>query len=137
MDLSGLNLSECTGCGSCADACPSARNGGFRPDEAVDTVLKGGSPEGIWTCLMCHRCSSACPSDVDVSGLMLVLRNASAARGEAPARFKQTLDTVSREGKVAVPKGRTVQMREDLGLPSADVDEGTKAEISALLEGDR
>ncbi len=72
-----LGLDRCVSCGVCTDACPSARHGGIVPDAAVASVTVGETPERIWDCLMCHRCSMVCPQKIDVAEMMALLRGIS------------------------------------------------------------
>lgn len=111
-----LDLDRCASCGACTQACPSARHGGVVPDESVSLVVGGRVPERIWDCLLCHRCTMACPEGIDVAEMMSMLRNAS---GDTPERFLRAADRVYRTGRTVQPSGRTASQREALGLPAA------------------
>ena len=58
---------RCIECGSCTDVCPSARHGGIVPEKTVKDVNEGREPVDVWKCLQCHRCSVACPQDIDIA----------------------------------------------------------------------
>ena len=79
-----FGLDRCLECGSCTDVCPSARHGGIVPDKVVKDTSEGRQAENVWKCLQCHRCSAACPEDIDVAGLICHLRNLEAAKDDIP-----------------------------------------------------
>ena len=115
-----LGLDRCISCGACTDACPSARHGGVIPDEAVASVTDGEVPDRIWDCLMCHRCSMACPREIDVAEMMSLLRSISE---EIPERYQRTAVQVYRTGRTFAVSKRTASQRESLGLsPAGEAD---------------
>ncbi|MFA6710469.1 MAG: 4Fe-4S dicluster domain-containing protein [Candidatus Methanomethylophilaceae archaeon] len=132
-ELTGrLGLDRCVGCGSCTDVCPSARNGGVVPDEVVRSVLDGNDAKDIWKCLVCHRCSEVCPFGIDVSQMMICLRNSS---DDVPDRFRKTGKQMFEKGRLFTMAGRAESMRKELGLPVGDVDESALDEVRKILKG--
>lgn len=130
-----LGLERCTGCGSCTDSCPSARNGGIRPDEFVRAAADGRGTPDAWRCLLCHRCSMACPQGIDVAGLMVSIRNASSLSGDIPERFRRTGELMYSEGRIFRPNARTASVRADLGLRAdPGVSERTLSESRKILQ---
>ena len=127
-----LGLDRCVGCGNCTGVCPSARNGGVVPNEVVQSVLNGIETKDIWKCLVCCRCSEACPVDINVSQMMVSLRNSSE---DVPDRFKKTGQQMFRSGKVFAMIGRTEATRKELGLPVETMDENALSEIRTILKG--
>ena len=104
-----LGLDRCVSCGVCTDACPSARHGGIVPDAAVASVTVGETPERIWDCLMCHRCSMACPQKIDVAEMMALLRGISDG---TPERYLRSAVQVYRTGRTVSASKRTASQRE-------------------------
>lgn len=70
----------CLECGKCTARCPIARvDSNFSPVLNVARALRGVVGEiqrdgGIWACMVCELCSSACPSDVNYPRFILGLR---------------------------------------------------------------
>jgi coenzyme F420 hydrogenase subunit beta len=70
----------CLECGKCTARCPIARvDGNFSPVLNVARALRGVVGEiqrdgGIWACMVCELCSSACPSNVNYPRFILGLR---------------------------------------------------------------
>jgi coenzyme F420 hydrogenase subunit beta len=70
----------CLECGKCSARCPIARvDRNFSPVLNVARALRGMVGEikragGIWACMACELCSSACPSDVNYPRFILGLR---------------------------------------------------------------
>lgn len=68
-----------------------------------DTVLGSST---IWLCASCQTCSTRCPNDIDIAGIMDVLRQIALAYGIKPKEpevplFHQTfLNSIKRHGKV-------------------------------------
>jgi coenzyme F420 hydrogenase subunit beta len=71
----------CLECGKCAARCPISRvDSKFSPVLNVVRALRGFDWEikrngGIWACMVCEICSSACPSNVDYPRFILGLRS--------------------------------------------------------------
>jgi coenzyme F420 hydrogenase subunit beta len=70
----------CLECGKCTARCPISRvDSNFSPVLTVARALRGIVGEiqrdgGIWACMVCELCSSACPSDVNYPRFILGLR---------------------------------------------------------------
>ncbi|MCK5586472.1 4Fe-4S dicluster domain-containing protein [Candidatus Bipolaricaulota bacterium] len=88
----GQRVSECYQCGKCSAGCPVCVDMDFPPHQIVrgvqlgmeDVVLNSHS---IWLCASCETCSTRCPQEVDLAGLMDVLRRMALAKGiKAPER---------------------------------------------------
>jgi len=101
----------------------------------VSAVLEGERAEGVWKCLLCHRCSAACPEGIDVASFMLEMRNRAAREGDVPQKFRQTYVAVIKDGATAVPKGRFLQAREGFGLSPSEPDAESRKILAAALEG--
>lgn len=85
-------VSVCYQCGSCSASCPVVRAGGmdYTP-RAIMRLIQAGledqvlTSETIWTCSTCYSCTVRCPRDIDITDVMMRLRNLALIRGY-PAR---------------------------------------------------
>jgi len=87
----------------------------------------------IWKCLMCHRCSTACPEGIDVTGAIRSLRYDSATSGQSPKRFRMASDTLAEQGRAFPVNDAVVQKRKELGLNEIRMDEGSLKELRAIM----
>jgi len=142
--VSSFSLHTCTQCGTCDNVCPSGRNGGIHPDAFVNSMTEASPSEKIsninqdvWKCLMCHRCSSSCPTGIDVAGAIRSLRYDSAISGSAPKRFTKTGGTLAETGR-AFPVNELVnRKREQLGLDPIGTDQNTMRELKTIMKRTR
>ena len=130
-----FGLDRCIECGTCTDACPSARHGGIVPDKVVKDVSEGRKPVDIWKCLQCHRCSSVCPQEIDVAGLICHLRNQASAEGDIPERFSRSAKQMKKDLRMYPIIGRTASQRADLGLSTGEIPEDDRETVSKMLRG--
>ena len=126
---------RCIECGSCTDVCPSARHGGIVPDRTVKDVNEGREPVDVWECLQCHRCSAACPQEIDIAGLICHLRNEASSKGDIPERFRRSAAQMKKDLRMSPIIGRTVTQRSDLGLSTGEISEEEKKTVSGMLKG--
>jgi heterodisulfide reductase subunit C len=91
----------CYQCGTCSGACPVAPAGGmdYTPRIIMRMIQAGMedevlSSETVWTCSACYSCAVRCPRDIDITDIMIRLRNLALIRGY-PARTG-----VARRGKI-------------------------------------
>ncbi|MFI3281170.1 MAG: heterodisulfide reductase-related iron-sulfur binding cluster [Rikenellaceae bacterium] len=100
-----FQLQACSRCGICIDPCQLNRDAHINNVQSVyfirDRRYGNLKSEIVDNCLMCGRCSQACPVDVDVDTLRLNSR-AELRDGSAEQRFNYLngVDTSSGEGKV-------------------------------------
>jgi heterodisulfide reductase subunit C len=94
-------VSVCYQCGTCSGACPVAPAGGmdYTPRTIMRMIQAGMedevlSSETVWTCSACYSCAVRCPRDIDITDVMIRLRNLALVRG-LPARTD-----VARRGRV-------------------------------------
>jgi len=90
LHLPGLRLKAtpdaCIQCGKCTAGCPLA----YKMDEAPTAIMRyiqlGLRDEAVrantsWVCVSCQTCSTRCPQDVDIAGVMDGLRRISKRSG--------------------------------------------------------
>ncbi len=131
--VSGTDVCVCFQCGTCASGCPVAYAGDYTPTQVVHAVQLGMRDEVlhsrmIWLCTSCQICTTRCPQDVDVAGVMeglrIIARRQHVPPGEPSvlAFHSKSLANVRRFGRiyelglVASLKMSTHHFTEDLGL---------------------
>jgi len=89
FEATGSNPSLCYQCVKCTSGCPLADEFDLRPNQVMRCVQLGHDSvlesKAIWLCASCHACSTRCPQEIDVAGVMDVLRIESRKRGITPA----------------------------------------------------
>ena len=80
------NLARCYQCSMCSDGCPVAYAMDFHPNQIIHLVRLGLREKvvqstAIWICSSCETCATRCPNEIDIVGLMDVLRSESLAAG--------------------------------------------------------
>ena len=119
----GEKLMRCFQCGTCTSDCPIAEfSETYRPRQIIrmaqlglkDRVLKSDT---LWLCAACFTCTDRCPQDVEVAGVIRVLRNLAAEQGNIPQVFKDQAASILEDGYAyRIPELR-LKKREILGLP--------------------
>ncbi len=76
----GENILDCIQCGLCAGSCPTRFAMDYSPMQILKMVQLGMREEvlsssTIWACATCHTCATRCPRAVNVTNLMMSLRN--------------------------------------------------------------
>jgi heterodisulfide reductase subunit C len=75
----GINAYKCYQCKRCTAGCPVAGFAGLHPAQIVRAVQLGDlstimADKFIWLCTGCQTCSTRCPQEIDVAGIMDELR---------------------------------------------------------------
>ena len=75
----GINAYKCYQCKRCTAGCPVAGFAGLHPAQIVRAVQLGDlatimADKFIWLCTGCETCSTRCPQEIDVAGIMDELR---------------------------------------------------------------
>jgi heterodisulfide reductase subunit C len=108
--LAGLtSVAACYQCKKCSSGCPLTFAMDFYPDQVIRLALLGQedtvlSCRTIWVCSSCETCTTRCPNQIDIAGVMDWLKEEALRRGLASpqpevTRFHQTfLDTVRLAG---------------------------------------
>ncbi len=107
----GRKIASCFHCNKCSAGCPVAFAMDVQPNQVVrltqmglkDEVLRSAT---IWLCPSCETCVTRCPNQVDIPGMMDVLRQiavrekAPAADPAIPAFHSAFLSSVAKHGRV-------------------------------------
>ena len=120
---------ECIQCGTCVTVCPVEMVGGH----AIVTWLSDpqATDYSVWLCTSCWRCHEACPSGVDIYGLIMERRRSE----QAPAGYQDAFERVLASGLALEFSQETLdQARAVWDLEPADLPPSTVAR--ALLDGD-
>ncbi len=85
------NLSRCYQCSMCSGGCPVAYAMDYFPNQIIHLVRMGLKEKvlqsrSIWICASCETCATRCPNDIEIVGLMDVLRRESFKEGKGPLR---------------------------------------------------
>ena len=88
-DRIGQNVFRCYQCVKCSAGCPVADHFDLMPNQVMRCLQVGDESvlesRVIWLCASCQTCSTRCPQDLDVAGVMDHLRVQARERGLAPA----------------------------------------------------
>jgi heterodisulfide reductase subunit C len=107
----GINAYKCYQCKRCTAGCPVAGFAGLHPAQIVRAVQLGDlatimADRFIWLCTGCQTCSSRCPQEIDVAGIMDELRMVAyehdLVRRDAPfaSILKYNADSFKRWGRM-------------------------------------
>ena len=85
----GENVYKCYQCKRCTAGCPVAPLGDMHPAQIIRAVQLGDLDAAvesrfIWLCTGCVTCSTRCPQEIDVAGVMDELRAISWQEGLVP-----------------------------------------------------
>lgn len=109
--VTGLKIAPCFHCNKCSSGCPVAFAMDLAPNRIVrmiqmgmrDAVLQSAT---IWLCASCETCTTRCPNEVDIAGLMDGLRRVAhrekvpPAVPEVPLFHETFLSAIRRRGRV-------------------------------------
>ena len=107
----GQKISPCYHCNKCSSGCPVTFAMDILPNKIVRMVQMGLKEEvlkssTIWLCASCQTCTTRCPNEVDIAGLMDLLREMAVREGvpaaaeEVPLFHLTFLDAVEKRGRV-------------------------------------
>lgn len=108
---SGIRVSACYQCKKCTNGCPVTFAMDIYPDQVIRLVQLGQKQavltcSTIWVCSACETCTTRCPNEVDIAGVMDYLKEAAVKRGIAPpqprtfAFHRVFLEDIGRWGRV-------------------------------------
>ena len=102
----GENIRRCYACGTCAAGCPVTNiDEEYNSRRIIRQILFGMREEVlkspvIWFCIMCYRCYSRCPQEVNFTDIMRVLRHLAVKDGFAPADMLTSSDEIDRFAQI-------------------------------------
>ena len=108
---SGINIQDCYQCQKCSAGCPVAFAMDYKPNQIMQMIALGMkdrvlSSKTIWVCASCYTCSTRCPNDIDIAGVMDWLRQSALREGVVPAEKEvplfhaALLDSIRSHGRV-------------------------------------
>ncbi len=109
------SLLLCFQCAKCTDGCPLAFAMDIYPHEIIRLMLLGLEDRAlrssaIWICSSCYTCTTRCPNEVDVAGIIDYLKQKAISTGVAnPAtrdvqKFHETfMKTIEKFGRINEP----------------------------------
>jgi len=114
----GIRISACFQCKKCTNGCPVTFAMDVYPDQVIrlihmgmrDQVLSCGT---IWVCAACETCTTRCPNDIDIAGVMDYLKERAVASGVSIPQQRTKLfheaflNDVRRRGRLS--EGRMLQ----------------------------
>jgi heterodisulfide reductase subunit B len=85
----GENIFRCYQCNKCSSGCPLAEHFDLTPNQVMRSLQLNDSQalesKAIWLCASCQTCTTRCPQQIDVTGVMNALRIEAKRRGIPPA----------------------------------------------------
>jgi heterodisulfide reductase subunit C2 len=89
----GIRAASCYQCLRCTSSCPVSAHMDIKPHQVVRLAQLGQKEKllassAIWICLSCEMCSTYCPNEVDVAGLMNHLKNEVVMHDRKPAEYE-------------------------------------------------
>lgn len=129
----GVDVHACFQCGRCSSGCPVADFFDLTVMQVVRLAAYGMEDillqsKTIWLCAACETCATRCPNEIEIAGLMDVLRSLALKKGIAPAEprvpklHRSFLDSVRYWGRayevgmLAVYKLRSGDLAGDMKL---------------------
>ena len=87
------HVSRCFHCRKCTNGCPLVTEMDLMPNQVIRMVQLGMRDQllrskTIWVCATCETCTTRCPNDIDIAGVMDAMRHI-ALREKVPAAIEQ------------------------------------------------
>ena len=132
IDSVGDEIFACYQCYKCSAGCPVSFAMDLLPHQVIREVLFGRkekvlSSKTIWICATCETCTTRCPNEIDIAGVMDVLRQIQQESGKpadeprVPIFHGAFLDSVRKSGRV-----HELSMIRNYSLKSGDLIEKLK-----------
>jgi heterodisulfide reductase subunit C2 len=108
---SGIKVSACFQCRKCTNGCPVTFAMDLYPDQVIRYILLGLKREvqesaTIWVCASCETCTTRCPNEIDIAGVMdylkqtVVKEKRPTAEDKVLAFHQVFLDDIRKRGRV-------------------------------------
>jgi heterodisulfide reductase subunit C2 len=105
----GITVSACYQCTKCSSGCPMTFAMDFNPHEVIRLAILGQDElilgcDTIWVCSACETCTTRCPNDIDIAGVMdffkerVVQTNHSVAQKKVLAFHQAFIDNIRLAG---------------------------------------
>ncbi len=109
--MEGIDVQDCYQCQKCSAGCPVVFAMDYKPNQIMQMVSLGMKErvlncKTIWVCASCYTCSTRCPNDIDIAGVMDRLRQAALREGfepaerDVPAFHASFLESIRTHGRV-------------------------------------
>ena len=89
LEQVGQNVFRCYQCNKCSSGCPLADRFDLTPNQVMRSIQLNDplvlESKAIWLCASCQTCTTRCPQQIDVTGVMNALRIEAKQRGIPPA----------------------------------------------------
>lgn len=136
-----IEVQACFQCGRCSSGCPVGDFFDVKVMEAVRLAAYGQEEKllhsrTIWLCAACETCATRCPNEIEIAGLMDVLRELALRRGIAPAEpriplfHRAMLGSIRRWGRIW-----EIGMIGDYKLRSGDLAGDMRLGLSMFIKG--
>ena len=116
-------LAGCYQCGMCTGGCPVAHvKPDYNPRRMLEAIILGQydeilSSDLIWLCTSCHSCLERCPQRIEVSELLIELKNLAAETGNIPKLLLERAKRIAETGESTPVSKASLVWREKLNLP--------------------
>jgi heterodisulfide reductase subunit C len=130
-------LMLCFQCGTCTGSCPSGRHTAFRIRKLIRKTQLGFGEDvlpsdELWMCTTCFTCAERCPRGVEITGIIMTLRNMAVKQGYMAEPHKRVAQNVVRTGMTIPLMDQFKNMRKTLGL--SEVPPTTLSDEKALKD---
>lgn len=109
----------------------------YNPRRMLETILLGQYDELltsnlIWLCTSCHSCLERCPQRIELSELLIDLKNAAAESGNIPKLLLERAKRIAETGQSTPVSKASLVWRERLNL--APISPVNVEEIQTILQ---
>jgi len=149
LERMDIDVHACFQCGRCSAGCPVSEYFDLQVMEVVRLASYGMedillASRTIWLCAACETCATRCPNEIEIAGLMDVLRSLALKKGVLPAErcvpllHKSFLDSVKHWGRayeIGMIAGYKLRSGDLLGDMKLGLEMFTKGKLKLLPQG--
>jgi heterodisulfide reductase subunit C len=122
IDKGGKTLDLCYQCGTCTASCPSGRMTNFRTRQLMRKAQLGLEDdilptEDLWLCTTCYSCVERCPRDVEITEIIIAMRNMAVQKGYMADQHKKIGASLMKNGATIPFDDNGRAARKSIGLP--------------------